>query len=222
MKRIIWRFLVSVIIAALLFWWIKSEGIAIIPAWRDFGHVAWWSIPLYVFSLLFVHFFRAYRVGYLLKPLGEVGLRKLILVNFAGFFAIMLLPLRMGEFARPYLFKKRTGIPMSAGMGTVAIERVVDGVIVSLWLTIALFAAPASQSNYVWTLRIVPLSLFGGSLIFLFVLIGWTQPLRRAVNKIARISGQRLHGFVLHVFDGFVNGLKSLPQKRMILNFTGG
>jgi uncharacterized protein (TIRG00374 family) len=219
-KKIAVRLTISLLIAALLVWWIKSEGLSIIPSWKDLAAVQWWAVPLYVFSLLLVHFFRAYRVGYLLKPLGDVGLRKLLLVNFAGFFAIMLLPLRTGEFARPYLFKKEAGISMSAGMGTVAIERIVDGVIVSLWLTIALFTVPSSRSGYIWTLRSLPLALFAGSLVFLVALILWTQRLRRVVDRLFGFFGRRFHDFALHVFDGFLSGLKSLPQKSMILGFT--
>ena len=191
----------------------------ILPPEGSYGLVAWWAVPLYLFSLLFVHFFRAYRCGYLLKPLGNVTLRKILLLGWAGFFAIMMLPLRMGEFARPYLFKKEAGISMSAGMGTIAIERIVDGVIVSLWLTIALFAIPASNSPYIWVLRLVPLVLFVVSLLVLIALILWTERFRRITEKLTSLIGKRLQGFVLHVFDGFINGLKSLPQKRMVLGF---
>ena len=58
------------------------------------------------------------------------------------FFAIFALPLRLGEMARPALTKLRQGIPVSVGFGTIAVERVVDGLVTSLCVAWALFAIP--------------------------------------------------------------------------------
>jgi len=220
MKKIIPRLLISIIIAAVLIWWVRNEGLPLLPSADAFQYVSWWAVPVYVLSLLLVHFFRAYRCAYLLKPLGKVSMRQVLMIGFAGFLAIMMLPLRMGEFARPYLFKKESGISMSAGMGTIAIERIIDGVIVSLWLTIALFTVPSDRSSYIWYLRYLPLGLFLGSLVGLVLLMIWTKGFRRFVDRLTSFFGNRLHGFVLHVFDGFIDGLKSLPQKSMVLGFT--
>ncbi len=43
-----------------------------------------------------------------------------------GFMANMVLPLRVGEFARPYLVSRHTGIPLSTALATVVVERVLD------------------------------------------------------------------------------------------------
>jgi uncharacterized protein (TIRG00374 family) len=220
MKKLLPRLLISVGIAALLIWWVTNQGLPIVPSAGAFGFVAWWAVPVYLVSLLLVHFFRAYRCAYLLKPLGNVTTRKLLMVGFAGFFAIMMLPLRTGEFARPYLFKKESGISMSAGMGTIAIERIIDGVIVSLWLTIALFTVPPDRSAYIAYLKYLPLMLFLASLAGLILLMIWTEGFRRLADRWGAVFGKKLHGFVLHVFDGFVDGLRSLPQKSMVLGFT--
>jgi uncharacterized protein (TIRG00374 family) len=220
MKKIIPRLLISFLIAALLVWWIRNEGLPILPSSQAFRYVSWWAVPVYVLSLLLVHFFRAYRCAYLLKPLGRVSTRQVLMIGFAGFLAIMMLPLRTGEFARPYLFKKESGISMSAGMGTIAIERIIDGVIVSLWLTIALFTVSSDRSSYIWYLRYLPLGLFLGSLAALILLMCWTGGFRKLVDRLTSFLGRRLHAFVLHVFDGFIDGLRSLPQKSMVLGFT--
>jgi len=220
MKKAVLRLLVSLLIAALFIWWFKEQGMVLLPSGEAFRSVRPWTVPVYLISLLAVHFFRAYRCGYLLKPLGNVSLRKLLLLGFAGFLAIMMLPLRMGEFVRPYLFKKEAGISMSAGMGTIAIERILDGVIVSLWLTVALFTVPASRSSYVWYLRLLPLGLFLGSLVFLVAMVLWTQALRALADRVSHLLGKKTHAFVLHVYDGFTAGLRSLPSKSLILGFT--
>ncbi|TFH28218.1 MAG: flippase-like domain-containing protein, partial [Myxococcales bacterium] len=43
-----------------------------------------------------------------------------------GFMANMLLPLRVGEFARPYIVSRRTTIPLSTALATTVLERVLD------------------------------------------------------------------------------------------------
>jgi len=218
-KKIAVRFAISLVVAIILLWWVKKEGISIIPPAEHFSEISWWAIPVYVISLFGVHFFRAYRVDYLIKPLAKVSLRKLILLNFASFLAIMILPLRTGEFVRPYLFKKEAGISMSAGMGIVAIERIIDGLIVSFWLTIALFTIPGSSNKYVVYLRFIPLSIFATGLLFLILMIVFDEKMRKFVSWFASFSGHRMKNFALHVYDGFLNGLRTLPRKSTILGF---
>jgi hypothetical protein len=69
-------------------------------------------------------------------------MREVIALNWIGFFAIFALPLRLGELARPALTKLRNDIPISVGFGTIAVERVVDGLVTSLCVAWALFALP--------------------------------------------------------------------------------
>ena len=109
---------------------------------------------------------------------------------------------------------------MSAGFGTIAIERVVDGLLVSLWLTLALFAVDARSHEWVWWLRLGPLGFFTGSLAVLIALVIWPKPVRSLMGTISGWFGRRLQGFVLHVLDGFTEGIKMLPDRRCILGFT--
>ena len=63
----------------------------------------------------------------------------LLAISSVGFMAILALPARLGEFVRPGLLRKR-GISASAALGTVAVERIVDGLLVSLFVFVAFFA----------------------------------------------------------------------------------
>jgi hypothetical protein len=150
-----------------------------------------------------------------------ISLATMMAVAFSGFLAIMMLPLRMGEFARPWLLKRESGgaVSMSAGFGTIAIERVVDGVLVSLWLALALFAVDASEHDYVWWLRLGPLGLFAASLALLVAFVAWPAPVRAFMRTVSGWFGSRLQGFVLHVLDGFHDGLQALPSRRYFIGF---
>ena len=89
----------------------------------------------------------ASRWRFLIRPVKEIGLKEVIALNWIGFFAIFALPLRLGEVARPALTKLRHQISVSIGFGTVAVERVVDGLVTSLCVAWALFALPRRETD---------------------------------------------------------------------------
>lgn len=101
-----------------------------------------------------VQFLRSYRWGLLLKPLEDVGQLKLFSVTSVGFLAILALPARVGELARPYLISSRTGIAMSAALATVVVERIFDiAVVLGIFLFLFyLFPMPGwlAKSGVIW------------------------------------------------------------------------
>src|SRR5262245_49127752 len=83
--------------------------------------------------IAFVHLCRSWRWHYLLKPLGvHIGFARLLAVSSVGFMAILVMPARLGEFVRPALIRRKGEISASAALGTVAVERIIDGLVVSV------------------------------------------------------------------------------------------
>jgi glycosyltransferase 2 family protein len=136
------KLLISLVLGALFAWLAKRGGVPLIPSASSFRNVQWWAVPFYMGSLTITHFFRASRWRFLIAPVKSVPLKEVILINWIGFFAIFAFPLRLGEIARPALIKIRQSIPMSVGFGTVAVERVIDGLVTSACVVWALFALP--------------------------------------------------------------------------------
>jgi uncharacterized protein (TIRG00374 family) len=90
------------------------------------------GVLLYLATLALTHLFRSWRWGYLLRPVGvRLSLRRLLPISSVGFMAILALPMRLGEFVRPYYVARETNVRMSAALGTVAVERVIDGLMIS-------------------------------------------------------------------------------------------
>ena len=113
-------------------------------------------VVLYVATLIPTHFFRAARWEYLLRPIGvSLPLARLLPISSVGFLAIMALPFRLGEFVRPYYLVRAGHCRMSAALGTVAVERVVDGLFISLVLFATYLASPAEFSR--------PVAVLGGA-----------------------------------------------------------
>jgi glycosyltransferase 2 family protein len=218
-RRLIVRLGLSLLVAGAFVWWLGNQGIEIVPPAASFRALAAWAVPLYLLVLCGVHFLRAYRWVYLLRPIARVPVRKTLPVAFVGFLAILMLPLRMGELARPLLLKRHAGVSMSAALGTIAIERVIDGLLVSLWLTVCLFGIPASLSPYIWPLRLLPLGLFVGALLFLVLFLAKGDWVTRIAGRMTARVSAKLSATVVHVMDGFGRGLSALPNRTALLQF---
>src|SRR5207247_1250591 len=103
--------------------------------------------------LVVVHLCRALRWNNLLAPLRvRIPPGPLLAISSVGFMAILALPARLGEFVRPGLLRKH-GASASAALGTVAVERIVDGLLVSLFVFAAFSAlrGPTSPGWMMWT-----------------------------------------------------------------------
>jgi glycosyltransferase 2 family protein len=171
---------------------------------------------------LTVHLCRALRWNYLLAPLGvTVPPGPLLAISSVGFMAILALPARLGEFVRPGLLRRR-GATASAALGTVAVERVVDGVMTSLFVFGACFALRGPNSpDWMMPTAYLALGGFVAALVFLafamrrpeatvrfclrLSLLPWIAP--RAV----RVVGDRL----LEMIRGFA----ALDDRRSLAAF---
>jgi glycosyltransferase 2 family protein len=136
------KLLVSALITASLLYAINKQDFSFLPPREAFAAVRWWVVPFYVLTLVVMSYFRATRWYYLLRSFAEVPKRRIIAVSWIGFAAILILPLRIGEFVRPYMVRERGKLTMSAATGTVVAERVVDGLFVSIVLALALIIVP--------------------------------------------------------------------------------
>ena len=91
------------------------------------------AVLVYAATMVPTHLFRAWRWKYLLRPVGvSLSFGRLMTISTVGFMAILALPFRLGEFARPYYVVRGGQSRMSALLGTVAVERIVDGLVLSI------------------------------------------------------------------------------------------
>lgn len=114
--------------------------------WEALGHALRTAQPGYLAGVVGVtvvlYGLRAWRWGYLLAPLGQVGFTDLFSATMVGFASGLLVP-RAGELVRPYLISRRYPIRTSAGFATIVLERVVDLITVLLLFGLYLFVLPA-------------------------------------------------------------------------------
>jgi hypothetical protein len=128
----------------------------------------------YLALLLVVHLCRSLRWHNLLAPLDkQIATGPLLALSSVGYMAILALPARLGEFVRPGLLRKY-GISVTAGIGLVAVERIVDGLVISVGVFVAFFVLHGPDSpSWMMPTAYGALGLFGAALAFLMFAMRW-------------------------------------------------
>jgi len=72
----------------------------------------------------------------------EISKTRLLAVTCAGYLAILLLPFRIGELARPYMLRKDGKLTMTSATSAIVAERVIDGMFLSVVLAVCLVLVP--------------------------------------------------------------------------------
>ncbi|MGF1467276.1 MAG: lysylphosphatidylglycerol synthase transmembrane domain-containing protein [Sandaracinaceae bacterium] len=226
-RRLLPKLVLSLALAALFVLLYQRQGVPLVPPREAFGGVRWWTVPAYALTLLATHFVRASRWRFLIAPVKkDIPFWEAILINWVGFFAIFALPLRLGEMARPALTKMRHGVSISVGLGTVAVERVIDGLVTSLcvvWALVAIPHLPATDdiTRSLPVLGTMAVAAFGGA-FFGLALFLWQRSL--AIWLIDATFGRvsaRLGGWVAGKVADVAEGVRVLAEPRLALGFLG-
>ena len=146
-------------------------------------HHAWhalrWSefapyLAGYVGLLVITHLCRALRWNNLLAPIGvKLPTGPLLAISSVGFMAILALPARLGEFVRPGLLRQR-GVSGTAALGTIAVERIVDGLLISLLVFGACFSLRGPNApGWMMPTAFAALGVFAVAMVFLVLALRW-------------------------------------------------
>jgi len=219
------KLFISIALGALFAWIAQRGGVPIVPDGSSFREVDWSGVALATVLLFLLTVLRATRWRFLIAPVKELSLREVILVNWVGFFAIFALPLRLGELARPALSKLRSGIPISAGLGTVAVERVLDGTVTSGCVAWALWMLPRLNPSDPIA-RAVP--FYAGVVLTVFVCalcalaaFLWQRDLAvRLTERVFTSISPSLGGKLAQKVDSVADGLRSIREPRLALGFV--
>jgi uncharacterized protein (TIRG00374 family) len=205
--------------------WLGVGGTAVFLGlffWRtDLGELAdalaqanyWWVVP--AVAIWFVSAaVRSLRWHYLLRRLVGLSTATLYPIVIIGYMANNLLPLRTGEIVRAYVLGERHKVSKMSTLGTIAVERVFDGVILVAFLVLA--GAVLGLSSELRWLAVAMALLFA---LLLGVLIYAAFSPERASRWVERIIGllprslrQQARGPV----DSFLSGLQSLQSPYLV------
>ena len=224
LRRVWAKLVLSLALGGLFAWLAARGGLPLIPPADAFLQVSWSGVGAYVSTLWLVHLIRATRWRFLIAPVRRLALSEVILLNWIGFFAIFALPLRLGELARPGLCKARHAISVSAGLGTVAVERVADGLVTSTCVAWALFVLPRQETSdplarHLPSYGYASLLLFGCAFGALAMFLWQRELAVTLTRRTLGILSPRLAAFLAGKVAGVADGLRSLAEPRLAGGF---
>lgn len=191
-----------------------------------FRHLEWETFAPYLVAAtglqLVVHLTRSLRWNYLLAPLGvKVPAGPLLAISSVGFMAILALPARLGEFVRPGLLRRR-GVSASAALGTVAVERIVDGLMVSVLVFVAFFSLRGPDApGWMMPTAYTALGAFSTFLVFLLFALRRPEPTVRFCLKLSLLPrmSPRIAGVIERKMLDVIRGFAVLRDGRNLVRF---
>jgi glycosyltransferase 2 family protein len=119
---------------AALFWVFHDVNFSVLK--RDIAHVNWLLAFLGVGVDMGRYFAQSLRWCLIIRPLARISFSRTFQSLYAGIFLNLLLPFRMGEFARVFLASRYSGADFPSVFSTILTEYLVDGI----WLAVGIGA----------------------------------------------------------------------------------
>lgn len=211
-----WKFWVGAVISA-LFLVYALRGLDLNRVWQDAKTANyWWIIPGVAVYFIGV-WVRVWRWHYLLHPIKPIRLKTLWPIVVIGYMGNNVYPFRAGEVIRAYVLKKKERVSISASIATILVERIFDGLVMLLFVFIALPIVPGLPAWLRESVIVASLAFFGALITFLIIaarpaasrtLYQWF------INRFAPVS---LQAKLLVLADRFMDGLSSLSSFRNII-----
>lgn len=169
-----------------------------------------------------VHVCRSLRWNHLLAPLGvRIPAGPLLAISSVGFMMILALPARLGEFVRPSLLRRR-GVSATAALGTVAVERIVDGLMISLLVFAAFFSLRGPGApGWMMPTAYAALGVFAAALVFLVFALWRAEPTVRLCLRLSLLPrlAPRIAGVIERKLLDMIRGFAALKDRKNLAAF---
>ena len=171
---------------------------------RELRGVQYWVFIPLTLGMVLHYALRALRWHFLLPP-GERRLRQMFDSILVGNFATFVLPLRAGEFIRPFLFSRYSGRSFSTCLVSVVVERFFDLSIVLFSFAIILPNVPTMPP---WVSVGAQALTVMAVCIFVLMLVGtfFPEPVLRLGKAILSPFPQKLSKPLLKFGEDFLHG----------------
>lgn len=179
----------------------------------------WWLIPgvgVYFIAL----WVRSWRWHYLLRPLKPIPTQTMFPVVSMGYAFNNIFPARAGEVLRAVVLKHREGVPISASLATIIVERVFDGIVMLAFVFVNLSELTRLTSvsidigNFKFGIEQVAIwgsiAFFGVLAIFLLAAMFPASTDRLLSWLVHHLVPTRLREKTLGISRRFLDGLESL------------
>ncbi len=204
------------------FLYLALRGLHLSEVVAALGHAKYgWLVPGVAVYFLGV-WVRAWRWHYLLRPLKAIPTRTMFPIVTIGYMGNNIYPARAGEVLRAAVLKRREGVPISASLATILVERVYDGVVMLgfVFLNLPRLTALGGDSGFVGSIRDLALwgsGAFLGALAAFLLAAMFPQRAEHLLRGVARHLPQGIQEKALGLGLRFLQGLESLRSPREAL-----
>lgn len=172
----------------------------------------WYLLPAVGVSLA-MQVFRAWRWQLELRPLEHVGLGKLWVIVSVAYMAINVLPARIGEFVRPWLLSRRSGVTFSNVVGNLVIEKTLDSMCILFFILVGL-TTTADLPDWVRLGARVPAAIAIALAVLVALLYFKGEPF---VNRwVIRYLPEKFGAGLQRVLRSFLDGMRIIPDGRLL------
>lgn len=144
----------------------------------------WLLLAVAAGSLVVGVWLRGLRWRLFLPPGAAAPARELVTATGIGLMANNVLPVRIGEFVRPWVLGRRTSVPATTAFGSLLVERLFDACVLLgvLVAAVLLLDLPTWMTRGAWVAAALFVALLAGSTAFLFA----PGPFFRLVHAVGR------------------------------------
>jgi hypothetical protein len=212
-----WIVLLLSVVVSVVFLYIGLRNARLDEVWVQIrGANLLWIVPgvLVYFAAVWG---RTWRWHFLLRPLKAVPLGRLFPVVVIGYMGNNVYPFRAGEVIRAYVLQRNEGVRISASLATVIVERIFDGLVMLLFVFIALPFA-GFQDPFLQNVVIGGTAVFLAALgVFLALAMRPHDARRLYTFLITKFLPAKVQAPLLRIADHFMGGLESLRSPRDLL-----
>jgi uncharacterized protein (TIRG00374 family) len=212
-----WLLLALGLAVSAVFLYLALDGLNLRDVWRDLKGARYgWIVPGVAVYFVAV-WARTWRWHYLLRPVKRINLGQLFPVVVIGYMGNNVYPFRAGEVIRAWVLKRNEAVSISASLATIIVERIFDGLVMLIFVFVALPFAPIPapfDRIVIWMT-----ALFFGALAAFFALALRPDLTRRLYTAIFErlVPAEKLRDGLIATADRFLDGLASLRSPRDML-----
>ena len=199
---------VSLVFIGLLLW--RTDLREVWDTWRR-------AQPLWLLAALAVYFcsvqLRAFRYRFILLSRISISAWELFPILAIGYMANNLLPARAGELVRAYVLGERHKVSKMFSLGTIAVERLFDGLaLIGILLSAAIFLG---VNGALRDLAIITVPLFALAFALFLTVLASPSLSERLALRLVRLAPSRFHERAEELALAFISGLGSLRHPRL-------
>jgi uncharacterized protein (TIRG00374 family) len=209
-----WKFWVGLLIS-IFFLVVALRGLDLAAFWQILRQANYWWLALAVPVYFVGVWLRTIRWRTMLLHLRPIPPARLFPTVVIGYMGNNVYPARMGEVLRSYVLRRNEGVPMTASLATVVLERLFDGLVMLLFIFATLPFAPLPQA-FSGVLAAVSVIFVVALALFMAVAARPAQLSKLYAVAVDQLMPARWRPNLHGLFDRFIVGLQSLRSPRQL------